>query len=321
MTGYQRAIYDIEKTYPGTGVCNLGGMISLAPGTDEYALKAAVRCAILHIPAMRLQLSPDGTLYVSDEVQDTEISEFDGDLEKKAQEIVSEPFELYDRPLYSFFILKTPEADIGIIKLHHLIGDHMAIQAFFRRIDRLMAGAEPRMRKIYIGSPVPLGAAEHYKERFKEHDIAPLFAYPKSIKAGVVKRRLRQSAEITELCRENGIKPLSILAAAIAVYMKKTHGRDRIIIGNTVMNRDRHNLYSFGLYANTLPLFINGAGSFIDAVSSADAEIAASAEFCSYPLTDMLAENSITERCFDIAVNYFSTGMKVHSGLGEIRKL
>ncbi len=321
MTGYQRAIYGIEKTYPGTGVCNIGGMISLAPGTDEGALIAAVKCAILHIPAMRLRLSSDGKLYVSDEVQETEISEFDGDLEKKAQEIISEPFELYDRPLYAFFILKTPDGDIGIMKLHHLIGDHMAIHAFFRRIDRLMAGAETRIREIYRGSHVPSGAAEHYRERLKDHDIAPLFAYPKSIEAGVVKRDLRQSVEITEFCHESGIKPLSILTAAIAVYMKKTHGRDRFIIGNTVMNRDRHTLYSFGLYANTLPLFIDGAGSFMDALRLADSEIAASAEFCSYPLTDMLAENGITERCFDIAVNYFGTGMKVHSRLGGIRKL
>lgn len=321
MTGYQRAIFDIEKTYPGTAVCNLGGIIRFAEGTEESVLIDAVGAFIRETPSIRIQLDRSGMMYVSEREEEISITDFDGDCDAEAKRIAEEPFELYDSPLYSFRLLRTSEGLTGIMKLHHILGDHTAVMAFFRRLEKLAAGAEQRIRKIYTGSPVPSGAAEHYKRRLTDGIPAPLFAYPKNLKAGVVKRDLKQSQAIAEFCREKSVKPLSVLTAAIAIYMKKTRGADRTVIGNTVLNRDRHSLFNFGMYANTLPLFIDCGGSFEAALASAEAEIAAGAEFCAYPLTDMLADNGIGERCFDIAVNYISSGMVIGSELGDAEKL
>ena len=155
MTGYQRAIYGIEKTYPGTGVCNIGGMISLAPGTDEGALIAAVKCAILHIPAMRLRLSSDGKLYVSDEVQETEVSEFDGDHEKKAQEIISEPFELYDRPLDMGTGEELEGATIQIIDKDGNVVETWVSSDEVHTIEGLTVGEEYTLRETVAPEDTP----------------------------------------------------------------------------------------------------------------------------------------------------------------------
>lgn len=321
MTGYQRAIFDIEKTYPGTAVCNLGGIIRFTNGTEETSILDAVNAFIRETPSIRMQIDRSGMMYVSDRGEEIVIKDFDGDCDAEAQRTAKEPFELYDSPLYLFRLLRTAEGLTGILKLHHIIGDHMAVMVIFRRLEKLIAGAEPRISDLYTGSPVPEGAAEHYKTRLSQETLAPLFVCPKNIKAGIIKRNLEQSQTISEFCRKKSVRPLSVLTAAIAVYINKTYGRERTVIGNSVLNRDRHSLYNFGMYANTLPLFINGGGSFEEALTSAESEIAASAEFCAYPLTDALADNGIAECCFDIAVNYISRGMVIRSGLGTAEKL
>ena len=322
MTGYQRMIFDIEKMYPDTAVCNIGGIIHFSGDAAQEQMIGAARAFLEETPAARLRIARDERLYVSEEIHLPDRAEKTEDALSEAECFMREPFELFDAPLYAFRLFDTPQGYVGAIKLHHIIGDYMALYSFFRRLEKL-SGGMPKKNAVLSAAEeiIDAEAREHYAARFREMKPQTLFDAPKTIRAGVVKRELKGSHKLLKFCRENGIRVQSAISAAIALYMKKTRGAAHTIIGASMMNRDRHTLYKFGMYANIMPLFIRTEGNFLSVCKNADTEGDYAAKYASYPYGTMLSDCGIRERGFDIGVNYISAGMLPKLRIGETEKL
>ena len=322
MNEYQRAVFDIERMYPGTAVGCIGGMMRFKEGIDPKRVLDAAERFVKETPAIRNELTAAGELYISDRISRPVSETLCGELYEYANRFMSEPFELYDSPLYEFRYLHTSEGDVMLFKLHHILGDYMALMNMIQRLERLYMSSDiPTSNDSGIAPQYPAQAVEYYKERFGAGVPAPFFGTPKSIRSGTVKRELGIGEKLIDHCLKNSLRLEAVISAAIALYYKRTKGTEKIIIGNTVMNRDRHSLYSFGMYANTLPMFIDTDGDFVSLCRRANDEALAAQQYGAYPYRRMLADNGMGGRCFDIAVTSMSVGMLPRFDTGVTEKL
>ena len=336
MNEYQKSIMNIEKTYPLTAVCNVGGIMEFLPGTDTALLSRAADIFIRQNPVIRFRIDRNEKLYIGEGAPNIQMCSYPDvhDTDKFINALIGEPFELYDSPLYSFMYIKTADSEFGFMKIHHILGDHMALLEMFSQLEKiylsLKNGTEPEekrdMRYIdtLMKSPVdaPLEAKKHYKERFEKFGVHPLDKRMRSLEAGLYEYHMKQddALGLLEFCKENKIKPEAAFYAALAIYEKKTRGSVNSIFGRVLMNRGRGQLDVFGLYANTTPVFISGKGDFLSVCRGAYEELNENTLFASYPLTSILSDNGIRERCFDVEVSFVSMGMMPLLKIAEAKK-
>ena len=335
MNEYQKSIMNIEKAYPNTSVCCVGGVINL----EDIDIPLAERAALFVIrqnPALRMQIDRSEKLYINDDVQTAEMREYRDvrDKDEIINEIMSEPFELYDSPLYRFICVKTPLSVFGLLKIHHILGDHIALLEIFRELEKnyiaLKNGTEPDVKPDMRYIETMLGniggdftdAKKHFRRRFEKYGVHTPKHRMKSLGAGIYKYNADTGAalQIIDFCRKNKIKPESVFYAALAIYERRTRGADNITIGRVLMNRGRGQLDAVGLYANTVPVFIRSEGDFLTVCRRAEDELSESIRYSSYPLNCILRDNNIHERCFDAEISFISMGMIPAFKIAEPKK-
>ena len=123
------------------------------------------------------------------------------------------------------------------------------------------------------------------------------------------------------LAKENGVKPENVFYAGLAFYNKITKGEKGSVFGRVLMNRTRGTINVFGLYANTVPVFIKTEEDFLSVCKSVSKELAGSVMHSAYPLNRILADNGIKERCFNIAVSFISAGLIPKIKMAEPQKI
>ncbi len=333
MNEYQKSIMNIEKAYPDTSVCCVGGITELGNDIDIPLAERAALFVIRQNPALRIQIDRSERLYISDDVHDVEVREYRDvcDKDEIINEIMREPFELYDSPLYRFVCVKTPLSAFGLLKIHHILGDHMALLEIFGEFEKnyiaMKSGAEPKIKPDMRYIETMLGkiggdfadAKKHFGSRFEKYGVHMPEHRMKSLGAGVYKYNVEpaDALKLIDFCRENKTKPESVFYAALAVYERQTRGKECMTVGRVLMNRGRGQLDAVGLYANTVPVFIRSDGDFLSVCRKAEDELNESIKYSSYPLNCILRDNNIHERCFDAEISFISMGMMPTFKLAE----
>ena len=198
--------------------------------------------------------------------------------EEIAQEILSEPFDLLQGPLYRVDLLRRgPEEHTLIFTIHHAIGDGWTLGLF---VQELCLAFIQQVRGVRDGlPPVPQsysawGAAE--RAFWQSSELAPRIAFWKSHLAG--HRRLWNAlegpktasgthlrlighfpADLTkaarDLARRAGATLFSTLLMAFQVAFARWAGTKDVLVGTPVANRTKPaTKETMGYYAGIVPL-------------------------------------------------------------------
>ncbi|MDI1312864.1 condensation domain-containing protein [Prosthecobacter sp.] len=199
-------------------------------------------------------------------------------VEELAQEIFRKPFNMVGGPLFRTEVLRRSADDhVLVVAIHHAIADGWTVGVF---VQDLFAAYMQELRGIPGGlPPVPLsysdwGAAERaywqpallgersifWKERLA--NITPLWSPPTGPAAlSGERRRWVFSAPadvgraVRELAKRNGATLFSTLLAAFQVTLSKWTGKDDILVGTPVANRNKQAVReTMGYCAGIVPL-------------------------------------------------------------------
>lgn len=334
---YQNAMLNIEHIYPCTSVCCIGGIMPFDNTVNKDMVIKAAKEVVRLTPAIRLRFDAEERLYVSEEpavLEELNLPEV-SDNTVFAEKLMHEPINLINSPLYQFKYITTSTGEFGFMKIHHILGDHAALLVFFRELEKIYfqlengtyTQQEPDTRYIENGISEYIqdfGASEaYYKKRIEQFD-GELTGYKlRSTASGVFRYKLtdKESEQILTFCKTNSIKPESVFYAGLAFYQKKTTGAKDAIFGRVLMNRGRREINVFGLYANTIPIFIRAIDDFVSVCKRASAELLESVMHSSYPLNRILADNGLKERCFNMAVSFISAGLMPKFKMAEPQKI
>lgn len=325
LNEYQNAIMNIERVYSDTSVCCIGGFVTFSVPTDKNIVTEALKAVVRTTPTMRLRLNNDFNMYISDEEPSIEELLFSGneDIYSIVERFMKEPLQLKNSPLYQIKYIVTSNGEFAIAKIHHILGDYTSFMVFLKEFEKMYFKIKDGIydKKYIEKSPDYYietsmngqkrdyrAARSYYAERFKEYGEKIGTATLHSTEQGIIEYRLGNEDfdAVIEFCKNNKLKIQNVIYSALALYNKKIKGEDKSVFGRAVMNRGRKEMNVFGLYANTLPLFVNADGDFLTVCKNVKREMAAAMTYSSYPLNDILNDNGLTERCFDIAVSFIS---------------
>jgi condensation domain-containing protein len=195
-----------------------------------------------------------------------------------AQGIFRKPFDMVAGPLYRSAVFRRSADDhVLVLAIHHAVADGWTLGVF---VQDLFAAYLQQMRGIHTPlPPVPMsytewGAAERafwqpevinqratfWQERLA--DITPLWDTPVGLTATSGVRQRWVSAipasigrAIRELAKRNGATLFSTLLAVFQVTLSKWTGKDDILVGTPVANRNKQAVReTMGYCAGIVPL-------------------------------------------------------------------
>ena len=142
LTPEQGKIWQIQKAWNGTDICNVGGILRLSGKEDADILARAVGSYVQTQSAFWLRMNRHGKQYFEQiffyepEIYDCRKSDRE-EMASAVQQWMCEPFHIYDEHLFEFRILCLRDENVVYGKFHHLIADSYAISLVVKVIEKI----------------------------------------------------------------------------------------------------------------------------------------------------------------------------------------
>lgn len=337
LTFPQMNMYDTEKFFGGTSICNVGGCIFFGHDANVNVLKNAINKLITNSDGIRVRLDTSKNVpvqYVEDyEIQDFEMINLSEtsykDITKKW---MSEPFNLSDR-LYSFKLINI-ENDIGVfVKFHHLVcdawGATLVASKLIEYYNKLLIGESisdndiPSYFKYIEKEEAYKNSSKYENDRnFWEtkYEVKPTLVTMSPNKKTTLDVKAYRSSFVVPLdeteairkyCADNQISPAVLLEAVIALYAARINNADDVTLCSLVINRNGiEEKKTIGMFNNILPLTIpiDYNETFLDLCQKIATEHYQVFRHQKYPLSNII--NYVREKhgkdveLYDIMVSY-----------------
>lgn len=147
LTPEQGKIWQIQKAWDGTDICNVGGILRLSGKEDADILARAVGIYVQTQSAFWLRMNRHGKQYFEQifsyepEIYDCRKSDRE-EMASAVQQWMCEPFHIYDEHLFEFRILCLRDENVVYGKFHHLIADSYAISLVVKIIEKIYEDLE-----------------------------------------------------------------------------------------------------------------------------------------------------------------------------------
>ena len=147
LTPEQGKIWQIQKAWDGTDICNVGGILRLSGKEDADILARAVGIYVQTQSAFWLRMNRHGKQYFEQifsyepEIYDCRKSDRE-EMASVVQQWMCEPFHIYDEHLFEFRILCLRDENVVYGKFHHLIADSYAISLVVKVIEKIYEDLE-----------------------------------------------------------------------------------------------------------------------------------------------------------------------------------
>ncbi|MCX7746300.1 MAG: amino acid adenylation domain-containing protein [Clostridia bacterium] len=342
LTYPQKAIWYIEKLYPGTSIGNIAGTLKIKGEVDYSLLEKAINICIEKNDGIRLRIIDEygePKQYISDyryirldfidfSLRDSkELYEWD---RKQTQE----PFNLIDSDLFCFILVKINDKEGGFyIKIHHTISDAWTMALLGSQIveyySKLKNGMKISLNKkpSYIDSII---SEEEYKysEKFKDDKAFwtnKFEVYPElnhfrarenrlmNIKADrktfIVSKEL--SSKIRSFCEKWNVSVITLFMSTLSIYINRVTSKADMIIGTPILNRaNSKEKAMMGMFVSTVPIRICVEGNleFGKYVQSLSKDWKTILKHQRYPYQLILKEfrgrHKVTENLYDVTLSY-----------------
>ncbi|MEI6286441.1 MAG: amino acid adenylation domain-containing protein [Bacillota bacterium] len=295
----QRRILHNELCYPNTPVNNLAVVFWFDKPYSGILLTEAlsVLVSISDNLQLRITLQDDYMQYLSSDCAITidviDCNEFDFKPQLKA--LACQPFELCDRPLYQFALLRTGGSEISgiFMKMHHLISDGWSFQLLSERLADIYRKLETGIAaeaivsgyKDIAGSYLEMLAAEREYTQSADYQtdknwwlqacaelpepaILALSPYKKNsitTKRALFKLNENIFRQVQTFCRLHKTTVYQLLLNIVAIYVARVSNAERAVV--TTVHHGRLSKVAratAGMFVSTIPLNVDcsSSGSF-----------------------------------------------------------
>lgn len=337
LTFPQMNMYDTEKFFGGTSICNVGGCIFFGNNASIDVLKQAINKLISNSDGIRIRLDvkENVPMQYAKEYNEEEIEIIN--LEQESYKDIlkkwmDEPFDLSQK-LYSFKIINV-ENNVGVfIKLHHIICDAWSatliasklieyynkisnneeiskddIPSYFKFIDK---------EEEYLNSKKFENDKKFWESKYENKPTLVTMSPNKKTTMNVKAYRssfvvpVEETEAIRKYCIDNQISPAVLLEAIMTLYSARINNADDVTLCSLVINRDGiEEKKTVGMFNNILPLTIpiDYNESFLDLCQKIATEHYQVFRHQKYPLSNII--NFVREKhgndteLYDIMVSY-----------------
>lgn len=337
LTFPQMNMYDTEKFFGGTSICNVGGCIFFGNNASIDVLKQAINKLISNSDGIRIRLDVKENVpmqYAEDyNEEEIEIINLEQESYKDIlKKWMDEPFNLSEK-LYSFKIINV-ENDVGVfIKLHHLICDAWSATLIASKLieyyDKISNNEEilkddiPSYFKFidkeeeYLNSKKFENDKKFWESKYETKPTLVTMSPNKKTTMNVKAYRssfivpVEETEAIRKYCTDNQISPAVLLEAIITLYSARINNADDVTLCSLVINRDGiEEKKTVGMFNNILPLTIpiDYNESFFDLCQKIATEHYQVFRHQKYPLSNII--NFVREKhgndteLYDIMVSY-----------------
>ena len=280
LTFPQMNMYDTEKFFGGTSICNVGGCIFFGYDVDVSKLRDAINTLVANSDGIRIKIDTKEKVpvqyveeYINQDFEMINLSEANyNDILKKW---MSEPFDLSGR-LYSFKLINV-DNNIGVfVKLHHLICDAWGATLIASKLieyyNKFLSGESISANDIpsyfkyvekeeaYKNSSKFESDKEFWESKYEVKPTLVTMSPNKKTTLDVKAYRssfvvpLDETEVIRKYCADNQISPAVLLEAVIALYAARINNADDVTLCSLVINRNGiEEKKTIGMFNNILP--------------------------------------------------------------------
>ena len=282
-------IWYLEKMYPSTGMANISATLKFEAKLDLSSANKSLNHAIETNETLRLMLTEiDGEAhqYISDFVYtEFDYLDFSGkditELYKWDSKMNEKPIYNLNEPLYYFAIIKISDNMAGFYaKLHHIISDawtlvnlgNELISNYFKILngETLSHDKKPSYLEYldseheYFKSPRFKKDEEYWLDKFSTIPELTALKSRKQLSTSLDSNRLtfklpeKLCTKIRPHCEKHKTSIFSLYMGAMAVYINRTKGINKIVFGTPVLNRrNTREKNTMGMYVSTVPLIVD----------------------------------------------------------------
>jgi amino acid adenylation domain-containing protein len=279
----QERLWFLDRMAPGSAVYNIPAALRLAGRLDVPKLASALTEIARRHEALR-SVFADGVQGVRgpepfplEVVDAASVSE----ARRLAQEEAARPFDLERGPLARAVLLRiAPEDHLFVLNLHHIVADGWSLGVLLAELEALYSGGVlPELpvqyadfavwQRRWLSGEVLRAELDHWRGELAgapgvldlpaDRPRPPVRSLrggsrPVAFGDGIVR-------DLRTLCRERGVTPFMALLAAFGALLHRVTGREDLLIGSPVANRNRVETENLiGLFVNTLVLRAGLAG-------------------------------------------------------------
>ena len=350
LTSPQLSIWYTEKMFPGTSISNVAGTLRIQANVDFHLLEKAIQLFIKNNDGIRLRLCLDENgnpqQYVSEYVEKqipyidfTVYNDPANAFYEWNSEMTLKPFELMDKDLYSFTMVKISETDGGFyIITHHSVSDAWNMSLIGSFIVDYYCKLKNKItdESAYLPKPSYLSFIENdiaYKNSnrynkdklFWEQTFAaiPEATILKTRKTNLITAKSKRKTfvvptkftnKLKQYCQEYKITPYPLFLSALCMYIFRVTAKEDIVLGTPILNRLNHSdKNTSGMFISTIPLRIglNAEESFLTLCDRIFEVCSAGYRHQRFPYDQILRfvrdKYDIKENLYDIVLSYQNT--------------
>ena len=346
----QKSIWYLEQKYPGISMNIVAGNLRLKGDIDYPAFIQAIKLFIKNNEGLHIHFSEnDGEVrqyavpYEENDIDFFDFSQSGGfDALYKWDEAQTKiPFPLIDSDLFYFAVFKIDEQTGGTYaKLHHLISDAWTMSIYGNEIMAYYSAIKEG--KSFEDKPWP-SFFEHLESE-KKYEVSQRFVQdreywnskfetcpdtsvlkPQALQTDsiVSKRKTfvlpeKLSGLIWKSRSESNASVFTMFMSALSLYIYRTTGNDDIVLGTTTLNRinarEKATVGMFVSVAAPMRIRIDDSWSFGELSEAMSRECLSVLKHQKYPynylLRDLNKKHRLTNRLYDIVLNYQNTKIK-----------
>ena len=338
----QQGVWYLEKMYPSTNMANISATLKFETNLDIDAANKALNHAIKTNEALRLRVTEiDGepSQYISDfeparydfyDFSDKDITE----LYKWDTGMNQKPIFRLNEPLCYFAIVKISDTMAGFFaKLHHLISDawtlvtlgNELISTYFKILNNEELSSEKKPSYLeYLDSERKYFESDRFKrdeeywlDKFKVVPELTALKDRRQLTTSLKSNRLtfllpeKLCSKIRPHCEKYKTSIFSLYMGAMAVYINRTKGINKIVFGTPVLNRrNTREKNSMGMYVSTVPLTVDvdDSKNYADFTLGINQDWMTLLRHQKYPYMRLLKKlrekNPGLEKLYDIVISY-----------------
>lgn len=288
LSNPQKAIWSIEEFYKGTNINNICATLTIKQDVDLDVLDKAINVFVQNNKSYGLNLKEqDGNIVQYFTKQDTEnfervyLKDYK-EVQKLANEVSENPFDIYGKKLYKFILYKLDNGYGGFIVLsHHIISDAGTFALVGTEIPdnywRILNNEEIEQKdysykdylndeKEYMISSKFKKDEEYWNNLYKTiPEIASIPSFKAKNSTDLIGKANRKEFildkellhEISEFCKSNKISSFNFFMAIYAIYLARVSNLMDFAIGTPILNRSNFKeKHTAGMFINTAALRI-----------------------------------------------------------------
>ena len=285
LTTPQQNIWNLQKTFPNTGISNLCGAVFWERKIEKATVEKAINRFIELQSGMRLQFREEnaGTVqYITEyEYVDFPFIFFNNRaiFERYAQDFAKQPFKMTDSPMYRFLIFELNGISGVLACLNHLISDAWTFSLLAKGVYNLCLEFESNVlqeheshnyaefieaERKYLTSERCQKDETYWTEVYSEKpESCPIKLINKPVSVPTAQRfstvlTAEQTEKINCYCSENNVSQAALFETAVFAYLSRVNSENKqITIGIPVLNRKtKSDKSTVGMYISTTPLTV-----------------------------------------------------------------